>query len=204
MMSLGKRTPLGVAQNASKTLTEVLESSCEKIIVVGSVRRCKEMVGDIEIVALAHEDQFKDLFGAAVSTDRTSIDNALDQFKDIETHGWRVDPRAKGKVVKRLRHIETSLTADIYVVTDRRAWGSHVVIRTGPQVFSKKVVTVARAREMHFANGFLLHNHPKGRTPCRTDCHKIIPLPHEIDVFEQLKITYLSPEEREKKWGTGI
>lgn len=201
-MSLGKRVPLGMAQDLSKLLLNMLEPSCEKIIVAGSVRRCKALVGDVEIVALARESQVQDLFGAEVSIGRTSVDDALDHFDEIEHQGWRIDPTKQGKINKRLIHIHTGLIADLYIITDRRAWGSYVVARTGPRLFSKEVVTVARDRGMHFANGFLLHGHPKGRKPCSPTCPRIIPLYQEIDVFENLKIAYLSPVAREEKYGS--
>lgn len=203
-MSQGKRLPLAEAQDLSKLLTWLLEPACEKIIVAGSVRRCKPMVGDVEIVALATDSVISDLFGAEVSTGRTSIDFALDELNEKKDTDWRTDPTKQGKFNKRLRHTSSGLVADLYVLLDRRAWGSHVAIRTGPRIFSKEIVTKAHGEGKHFANGFLLHDHIKRRTPCTPDCDKIIPLLQEADVFEVLKIHYLSPEQREEKYGSGI
>lgn len=205
-MSKGKRRHLGIAQDLSKQVVNMLSPSSEKIMVVGSVRRCTPMVGDIEIVALADQRQVSDLFGKTVNVERTDIDDALDQFHEIEHQGWRPDHRHQGKVVKRLIHIHTGMTCDVYVVLDRRAWGAHVVIRTGPRVFSKMVVTKALGFGWHFANGFLLHEHMKRRSPCAqgVKCNRIITLENEADVFETLKITYLNPQERENEHGVGI
>ena len=205
-MSKGKRQHLGMAQDLSKQVANMLKPSTEKILVVGSVRRCTPMVGDIEIVALATENRISDLFGESVGIERTSIDDALDQFHEIEHQGWRPDPNRQGKVTKRLRHIHTQMTCDVYVVLDRRAWGSHVVIRTGPRIFSKHVVTKALGMGMHFANGFLLHNHLKRRRPCSfgANCDRIISLENESDVFEVLKMGYMNPQAREEHYGVGI
>lgn len=201
---MSTRVPLGMAQDLSKLLVHMLKPSCEKIMVVGSVRRCKPLIGDVEIVALARESYVQDLFGAKVSIDHTSVDHALDQFHEIEHQGWRIDLRKQEKNVKRLRHINTGLIADLYVITDRRAWGSYVVMRTGPRSFEKHVVTAAYNNYMHFDKRLLLHNHAKKRSPCWPYCAKIIPLLTEGDVFEKLKITYLTPEEREANYGSGI
>lgn len=205
-MSKGRRQHLGMAQDLSKQVVNMLSPSSEKIMVVGSVRRCTPMVGDIEIVAMADQYRVNDLFGKSVRTERTAIDDALDQFHEIEHQGWRPDHRHQRKVVKRLVHIHTAMICDVYVVMDRRAWGAHVVIRTGPRIFSKLVVTTALGLGWHFANGFLLHKHMKGRKPCAqgVNCDRIISLENEADVFEILKISYLNPQERENTYGVGI
>ena len=203
-MSPGNRVPLELAQNLSTHLVEILSPSCEKIKVVGSVRRCKPLINDVEVIALARESHVKDLFGETVSIDRTSVDELLDHFHEIENQGWRIDSRKQNKVIKRLRHIQTGLIADLYVIMDRRAWGSYVVIRTGPRPFAKYIISAAYSNYMHFDRRLLLHNHAKKRSPCWPYCAKIIPLIQESDVFEQLKITYISPVEREKQYGSGI
>lgn len=68
----------------------------------------------------------------------------------------------------------------------------------------------ALSLDMFFADGFLLHDHKapydhrgKGRCAYEAKCPKIIPLPTEVMVFEALKIPYLSPEQREVKFGIG-
>lgn len=202
-MSKGKIAPLGLAQTLSSQLMKMLEPHCEKIMVAGSVRRARPMVGDIEIVALAQETSLSDLFGQQVKLERTTLDDALDQLSDQDYQGWRVDPRLNGHKHKRLRHLHTEMQADMYVTLDRRAWGALVAVRTGPVRFSKHIVNTALGKGWHFADGFLLHAHLRGRHPCPQGpaCDKIIPLPHETDVFEQLRIKYLSPEDREGQFG---
>ena len=203
-MSQGKRFPLDEARDYAEVLKFMLEPACENIIIAGSIRRGKPMVGDVEIVALAKESQVTDLFGGQVNVGRTAIDFELDKLGSADLPDWQIDPRKQGEKVKRLRYIHTGLLADLYIVMDRRAWGAHVAIRTGPHPLSKEIVTKARVKGMHFANGFLLHDHFKRRTPCTPDCVGIIPLYQEIDVFETLEMPYLSPEQREERYGSGI
>jgi DNA polymerase/3'-5' exonuclease PolX len=206
-MSKGKRAPLGLALDLGRKLVHVLKPSCEKIEIAGSVRRECQLVGDLEIVALVRDHELKDLFGNRLSVGRTYLDDALDQLDEIEHLGWTPMKNKQGAKLKRLRHVHTGLVCDLFLVYDWRAWGSHLVVRTGPHPFSIEVMKRAGAMGMFFADGFLLHNHMPHRTGskkkcnCGPDCDRIIALPTEAAVFENLKIKYLSPIEREAKHG---
>lgn len=205
-MSKGKRVPLGQARVLGDKLVEELKPHCERIIIAGSVRRGKAVVHDLEIIALPKDTTVQDLFGAHVDVGLTSLDNALNQIKDIE---WTF--KSGGKKLKHLIHTNSGLVCDLNIVTDRRAWGSWVVVRTGPYTFSRHVMKRARDSNMFFADGFLLHQHMpyslekpnKGRCKQGITCPLIVPLHHESDVFETLKIPYLTPEQREEKYGVG-
>jgi len=206
-MSKGIRAPLGQAIALGDKLVDVLTSSCERIIIAGSVRREKEFVHDIEIVALPKEVTVRDLFGAHVDVGLTSLDTALNQ--NIDNLGWRI--MGGGKKLKHLIHPNSGLKCDLTIVKDRRAWGSQVVVRTGPYTFSRHVMIRARDAGMFFSDGFLLHDHMpmqlkkpnKGKCKEGPTCPLIVPLNNESDVFEVLKIPYLNPQEREEKHGVG-
>ena len=210
-MSKGNRLPLGLASDLAKRLEHSLKPSCEKIMICGSIRRDKQIVGDVEMVVMPKEALMKDLFGHVVEMERTMLDNALEQLREMEHLAWRLDDRAGGKKLKRLRHIHTGLMCDLYVVTDRRAWGSHIAVRTGPHRFSIHLMKRARDLGMFFGDGFLLHGHKTSqghkrnvKCPKGSSCESIIPLENEADVFERLKIQYMYPAERERRYGSGI
>lgn len=208
-MSIGNPMPLGLATDLANHLRNALKPSCEKIEIAGSIRREKQMVRDVELVALVRESTMKDLFGHSVDVGRTKLDDALDQLHEVAHLGWKPDDRKGGDKLKRLRHGNTGLLCDLYVVTDRRAWGSHIAVRTGPHQFSIHMMKKARELGMFFADGFLLHGHKphtRGKTGrCRygPECESIIPLKTEADVFEILKIRYMYPSERERRHGIG-
>jgi len=207
-MSKGKSVPLGLAQTLGKRLVDALEPFCEKIMIAGSVRRERQLVHDLEIVALVEEVKVKDLFGDSVEVGQTRLDVAVDNLGEAHMLGWRV--KKGGSRFKTLIHPHVGLLCDIYVVTDRRAWGSNLAVRTGPRVFSAMLMKKALAEGKFFENGFLLHDHmasyqKKNRSRCAqgASCDKIIPLYNEADVFEVMKIPYLRPAEREQKYGLG-
>lgn len=206
VMSQGTRISLGKAKTLGEQLVAELESSCEKIMIAGSVRREKETIGDLEIVAMPREHDAKDLFGESVDTGRTYLDVALEQLHEVVLLGWTLDKRKQGKKLKKLRHTSTGFLCDLFIVTEKRAWGSHVAVRTGPHPFSIHMMKRAKELKMFFADGFLLHNHlPQGKNYCPdgVNCNRIIPLPNEADVFEALKINYMYPREREERYGVG-
>jgi DNA polymerase/3'-5' exonuclease PolX len=207
-MSKGKSVPLGLAQTHGKRLVDVLKPYCEKIMIAGSVRRERQIVHDLEIVALVKEVTMKDLFGDQIDVGRTRLDDAIDNLWESHMLGWKV--KKGGARYKTLIHPHLGLLCDIYVVTDRRAWGSNLAVRTGPRVFSANMMKKALANGMFFENGFLLHNHMarylkgnQSRCEQGASCEKIIPLYNEADAFEVLKIPYLSPAAREERYGIG-
>lgn len=209
-MSKGVGVPLGLAQTLADGLLSVLENYCDEVRVAGSVRRMKPIVHDLEIICLASEHKMATLFGAPVAMETTAVDDALVEIgKDSATLGWVLDPRKQGKVQKRLIHKRTGFLCDIYVCLDERAFGTWMIVRTGPRAFSIDLMKKARSLNMFFADGFLLHNHmphhliKNSRGYCKDGaaCDLIIPLRRESDVFETLKMRYLTPEKREEKYG---
>ncbi|KKM24357.1 hypothetical protein LCGC14_1605900 [marine sediment metagenome] len=209
-MSKGRSSPYALAKGLAEKLIHSLEKYCDKMEIAGSIRRLKQIVHDIEIVALVKEQAMDDLFGQPVEVTRTSLDDAIDLLWDNELLAWRYDKLKGGIKHKRLFHKHTGIQCDLYVVSDRRAWGSWLAVRTGPVGFSKFMMQKALKLDMFFEDGFLLHNHKapyerRGSSRCAygAKCPKIIPLPTEVMVFEALKIPYLSPEQREVKFGIG-
>jgi DNA polymerase/3'-5' exonuclease PolX len=209
-LSKGIGVPLGLAQTFADKLVKVLEPFCDEVRIAGSVRRMRPVVHDLEIVCLAHEHKMATLFGKPVAMETTSLDDALIQLdKEAPILGWRLDHEKQGKFNKRLIHKHTGFLCDIYVCLDQRAFGTWLMVRTGPRAFSIEIMKKARKLDMFFANGFLLHNHmphhlvKNNRGYCKDGaaCKLIIPLRRESDVFETLRMRYLTPEKREEIYG---
>lgn len=178
-------------RSLAQELLEQLASGCERIEIAGSIRRGKADPKDIELVAIAKLESLStvDMFGQAVSG---QVENKLES----RIHGlldWQFDsilPR-NGPKYKRLRHIETGICCDLFIVTPE-SWGVQFAIRTGPGDFSKELVTRAIRRGMKVDGGKLWKVHNDGS-------RDELPTPNEHSFFDWLGLTYIEPNERTVK-----
>lgn len=182
------------AHQVTNSAMGVLIESCQRLTVVGSVRRGKKFVGDIELLAVPLGTVQTDLFGAPAGT-VSDLDAALERMVTAAEWEWdRHQPR-RGDRWKRLTYIPFGVNMDLFVTT-MRAFASNLIVRTGPAAFSAHVMSVARRRGWHFADGFLLHMHepPCARGP---DCPMIRDFDEEWDIFTLLDMPWRTPQERE-------
>lgn len=199
----------------AQELRDALAPGCEKIAIAGSIRRGKADPKDIELVAiprLTDEMHELDLFGNRVGTIVCDhLHNTLQRLYANGTGAWTLDPDLprNGPKYKRLRHIESGVCCDLFIVT-AASWGVQLAIRTGPGDFSKELVTRARRKGWHVTGG-RLHKHPVVlRTTASgnvvdKECEKgdACPLtaatPDEAAFFAALGLPYLEPTERTVK-----
>lgn len=191
-----QRLPLEQAHAIAQPMREYLLESCRRVEIAGSIRRRESYVGDIEMVCMTEPYRPQEgMLGVESGKWRTAVDDALGA---IGKTGWVLGEK-NGLRAKQLVYTTRGLTADVYIVLDERAWGSMLCARTGPWWFSKSLMSRAHALGMHFADGFLLHNH-RHKCDLGSKCPDIVSLPEEIDVFAALEMAYLEPTER----GSGI
>jgi DNA polymerase/3'-5' exonuclease PolX len=177
-----------VAQRLAQRIKSELSSACEAIEIVGSVRRGKPQVGDLELLAIPRFGEApRDLFGRPTEQPPDRLDQKLRQLlqKGRLRTGPRYGPQWKSLEVARW----PGLMLELYSC-DRENWGVQMAIRTGPAEFSKALVT---AREWggylpaghQITGGFRLHRHGE-LVPCET----------EADFFEAMGMAWIEPEER--------
>lgn len=193
------KMPLDQAQLLANALAKILGDTCLRADIAGSIRREEPTVGDIEIVCLAEIYHLQTSMFGEMKSDRlprTKVDDLVsNNALKLSAEGWTTGHK-NGLRHKQLMHTYREQTvADLYIVTDPRAYGSTLCTRTGPWWFSKALMTRAINLGMHFSDGFLLHNH---RLKCAegSQCSNIIPLPEEKDVFAALQIQYVAPRNR--------
>ncbi len=180
---------LGKAYAIANKLARALEKGCEKIQVAGSVRREKAEVSDIEIVDQPHLNTDANLLGDSwVISD--SLTPVLEELGNLGALGEYVRGGDRQKVYK----LPEGIPLELYIVLPPAQWGVILTLRTGPQLFSKKLVTQRRY------GGFM---------PAWARCKdggiydsegNLIEMPEEQDFFKFLNLPWLDPRDRDDFW----
>lgn len=128
---------LETAKAIARQIRVTLAPHCERIETVGSIRREKPVVHDIDIV-LIPKPYAVVMMGGLLTT--------IGELK------------ADGHKVKRLFLIDYSITVDIYIATPA-SWATLVLIRTGSKENNIRLCTLARRKGWQLkANGDGLFN----------------------------------------------
>lgn len=125
-MSEGKKVAADEAREKVQIIREMLADQCQQIVIAGSLRRGKALVGDGEIVAWAH-----DAPTLLARLDRLVATGAIK--KSIYSDGrTRWGERYRGLSVEGLR-------VEIFMA-DQHNWGYQFWLRTGPGDANKWVM----------------------------------------------------------------
>ena len=185
-MTLKQRWPLALAEITGQSLIKLLEPSCERIELAGSIRRGRPGVGDIELLCVPRLQAVRDLFGNPIATE-----SELDQrCKVLMADGFLAyRPNIRGAVTfgpsnKLMVHRATGIPVDIFSATTED-WGMAMVVRTGPKDFNVRMMS--RFRELG------LEGHAYGGV---TRGGEVLNCPTEERVFELLRWDYSAPAER--------
>jgi DNA polymerase/3'-5' exonuclease PolX len=176
--------PLGLGQETAAALVALLTASCERIEVVGSVRRGKETVHDVELLLEPKtRTEVVDLFG---TTEPVSLFE--ERYADLVADGT-VQPIMGGARLKRF--LFRGVSCELFVMLEPSQWGLGMVIRTGPASFSYRLVTPQRLGgwlpdRLHVQN--LCIQGPLGA---------VIATATEADVFAVLGREFIEPGERQ-------
>lgn len=160
-MSAGTRLTLGRALEIVERVVADLEPTVAEIKCVGSVRRRRPDVGDIELLARPLVDV--DLFGAQAP--RLDILRA----SLMEMGAW-VKGGDRMMQITDLHGVK-GLNLDLFICTPPAAWGSLLAIRTGPAALGQYVVTKMRRFRYRHVDGHALDTsqHPPTLVPTDTE-----------------------------------
>jgi DNA polymerase (family 10) len=175
-MSSSEKRPFAEVLPIAEGIVDELRPYCERIEIAGSLRRKKEMIGDIEIVMIPQETE--GLFGGS------KRDGALLLALTASYRGWR---RVKGGEWYQ-QYLVEGMTVDFFITTPEK-WGCIFLIRTGSADFSRKVMT-ARSQ------GGLCPDHLKFWSGRLWDGDRALETPEEKDVFQALGLAFIAPEAR--------
>ena len=165
------------AKVIAEKIKALLESSCEKVVIAGSIRRRKPEVGDIEVLVIPKYVAGVDMLDAKIHT-----------LMQLAVLGLRRNKRGSvvyGPQNKLLRHVQSGMAVDIFSSTEAN-WGMALFIRTGPKEWN--IRAMSRFREL----GMMGHAYGGVSAPDGSE----LSCPDEETVFGYLGWSYIPPGRR--------
>lgn len=189
--------PLREATAIATRIGKALADDSLRVQVAGSIRRRKPTVGDIELVAvprITHETVPTMFEAESVPYNhlRARLE-AMIRAGDLAPHPE--DPKFGERYAK--LWAPEGIQVDLFMPANLDSFGTILLIRTGPAAWSERLVTDARRRGHHFADGELHRGvvSCKGAAPGTARCERV-PTPDEAHVFRALGMAYVEPRNR--------
>lgn len=179
-MSSGVKRPYAQVMRVAEVVMDALRPACHRIEIAGSLRRQKEMVGDIEIVAVPvlHTD----LLGEPLET--SEVDDLLAR--------WPVTLHKNGQRYKQFSfewQPRMWFKVDLFLQPDPRTWPVNFLLRTGSSDFSHKMVT-AKAFGGYKPDGYEVRDARVWHNG------KALDLVDEQDIFDLWQMKFVEPRDR--------
>ncbi len=167
---------LNAALEAAEIAKGDLVPYCDRIEIAGSIRRRKEDVGDIEIVAIPKRVEVG-LFGDDTEREPgfARVVNQWGKVKGDPQHGLYTQ-----------RILPVGIKLDLFVATPLN-WGLIYAIRTGSADFSRYVLASGWVRSGYRSINGMLHTIETGEP---------WPTPEEEDLFRAAGVAWIEPEKR--------
>lgn len=183
------RVGLSLARLRAVGLCEKLGPYVDRIEIVGSIRREKPQVGDIELL-LEPKSREASLFGDREPVIEP-IRRTLSRFGALTKNGDRY--------IRVTSTEEGAIPVDVFLVHPPATWGAQLAIRTGPAALSRYCVTQLRYKGWRCESGRVLR-------PTTGDGVKVIagqlyekhPTETEEAFFEACGVPFVPPPERER------
>jgi len=187
-MSGAKKVPLDAARYQAHRLLDLLEPVCERIEIAGSIRRQCLEVGDIELVAIPKSTQ--DLFGVR------EWDTKIIKTRLFDLHSQTLLGSSDRTLFAKAgewyaQFVAFGMKVDLFMTTPEK-WGCIFMIRTGSADFTKKMVK----RKVW---GGYCPDHLYFKDGRLWDGEEALDTPEEDDVFRELGMAYVKPENRNLK-----
>lgn len=171
------RLPLAKARALANQIVDVIRPVCDRIEIAGSIRRKKVDCGDIEVCCVPKARY--NLFGEAFYQSGSIEDILFLAGYHFTKNGEHMKQFDLGVCM-----------VDLFITTPAQ-WGAILVIRTGPQEFSQRLVTSK-------AHGGYMPSYLQekdGRIVHR-ETGKMLDTPEEEDYFRVIGLDYIPPEKR--------
>lgn len=177
-----------VALAAADGVATLMRNACERMMVAGSVRRGKPMVGDVEIVYIPRYDSAVRP-GEMFPESRVNLaELAIDELVRIGILEKRLNVNGSptfGERNKLMRHVSTGIPVDLFATTED-AWWNYIVCRTGGAETNVRICNAAIVKGWNWAPYGAGFKTPEGVRAVKC----------ERDVFDLVGLPYLEPEDR--------
>ena len=185
-----RRFPVEAVLALGDELLELLAPECQRVVIAGSARRGVEWVSDLELVAEPVLE--RDLFGGVDESARSGLEVRVDellaegrlQLRETSAGIKRNGSRFKA-LAARPSFTHEVIPVDLFLVRPPASWGALLTIRTGPDHYSRDLVTRLRHRGMRCERGHVLR-----------DNGEEVSTPEEVDFFRACGLPYVEPWER--------
>lgn len=190
-MSDKPKFPNAVGTAVAGHLLDYLRPATDRIIVAGSLRRGKIMVGDVELLYIPKtevrpdpQDMFATVTVNLVDEVIASLekDGVLERRKNVS--GWEAGFGIKNKLMS---HKKTGIPVDLFSTTEE-AWFNYLVCRTGPADSNTRICVAAQRK------GWKWNPYGSGFTNNRSGEMRV--MESEEAVFKFVGLPYLPPEKR--------
>ena len=175
--------PLAEAERIAHAIVADLAPYCTRLCIAGSVRRHKELVGDIELVAIPRYEP-AGLFGDCTA-------NALWEHLHADSvYRFSKGDNPAGRYYQLTLPMHADLQVDLFLANPDN-WGLTLLVRTGSAEFSAAVL--ARWKRLQG-----IGREQPGSVDGRLVTHdgQVIPTPEEETVFTLLGLPPIAPERR--------
>jgi DNA polymerase (family 10) len=181
-MSTGAKLSYTRMMPIAQSVAARLAVNCQRLEIAGSLRRKKDTIGDVEIVAVPTDALY------------TQLDELLEagKIRHAATKRWGQKLRSFLFDTKSGNTIQV----DLFLQPDPATWGINYMIRTGSKEFSHRMVT-ARKLGGWMPDMYRVH---EARVWLGLDT---VPTPNETDVFRLWGMDYVPPTMRTADYTPG-
>lgn len=164
------KIPYATAKKYADRIVQLLSPHCHRIEIAGSIRRRKEIVGDIEIVCIPKPYD--------VGLFETGFAEVVNKWKKIKGE-------LPCKYTQRELPGDSKILLDLFIATENN-WGLILAIRTGSAEYSHKVLATSWVQAGYTSkDGYLWKDGKK------------YDVREERKLFERIGVKYVAPEYRD-------
>jgi DNA polymerase/3'-5' exonuclease PolX len=190
-MSTSEKRPYAQAWKDAQDFLALLDGTCEKIVVAGSLRRFRPEIGDVELVAIPKVEKRADpasVFGEEhdVNLLWARVDELLHTEK-ITKHLYGEGEKKQFRWGEKYRGMDwRGFNVEIFC-GDRLNFGSVLGIRTGPAAYSQMLVTkLLKSGRLRQQDGYVKYVRDGA----------IYGVPTEEDFFKACGVAWVEPKVR--------